>query len=153
SQGAVAFVFPAEGARAEAAALEGGYQAAAGKRGKLAVLEGLRIFRPRELQESRHEIDDVARFSAELSPRTNTRRPGGDQRRRDAALMNPHLVFAEGGVGGVRPADFETAVRFARAGFATRLVAAGRVRPGIEELRAGTVIREKEDERILFRTD
>ena len=67
--------------------------------------------------------------------------------------MNPHLVLPERRVGGVRPSDFETTVRRARARFAARLVAARRIRPGIEELRARTVVGEKEHERVLLCPD
>src|SRR5438552_463933 len=99
-------------------------------------MERLRILRATELQHRGHEVKYMADFLSQLSPRYNTRGPIGNQRRGNAALVNPHLVLPERRVGGIRPTDFETPVRLASAGFAARLVSARRIRPGIEELRA-----------------
>ena len=71
----------------------------------------------------------------------------------NSPLVHPHFVFAKGRVGGVGPADFETAVGFAGARHAAGHVAAVRIRPGIEGFGTGAVVGEEQDHGVFRRTD
>src|SRR5439155_24949479 len=93
AEGAIAFMFPAECAFAKWSALQSWDQALAGERREIVTMERLGIVGTAELQRGGHEVNHVADFLSQFPPRRNAGRPRGDQRRRNAALVNPHLVL------------------------------------------------------------
>ena len=63
------------------------------RRDRLAVAR--RVRRPGHVDAGRHHVDQVAGLVAQLALGRDARRPVGDQRRADAALVDPVLVLAE----------------------------------------------------------
>ena len=95
-------------------------------------------------QDRRHQVDDVPRGRPEFAAGGDAGRPVDDQRGRDAALVDPRLVPAEGRVGQARPARPDAQEGRPGAALGVRVVAV----PADHDLGARAVVGQEENERV-----
>ena len=71
---------------------------------------GSNVFRSSDIQDSRHDIDDVPWSCSHLTARGNTVRPGDDHWSRYSTFVGPGFVAAKGSVTRGRPTGAKTEV-------------------------------------------
>ena len=116
---------------------------------------------PERIEDRRYHVDDVRVLRADLAARLDTLGPTDDERVADAAPVGLALPATERRVAGIRPAPREVIENLRPADLVDgRQVLFDRVRDVVEKLalvhrsvrpalRAGTVVRDQHDQRVL----